>query len=391
MADTIPQLAVIADDLTGACDTGVQFSRDGVTTYVCWDLESDQSGRSDILAVSTDSRRDDVAEARQKVAHICQQFSCMGIEYFYKKVDSTMRGNLGAEVDAVLETTSASIALVAPAFPEMGRKVQQGQLLKGEPPEATGLFLPKLLQQQSQSAIQHLDRDELIAGPEQLATRIQQHAHGQRSVFAIDATSASDLDVVAGACKILMPDALPVGSAGLAAALARHIELRPNGSTPAADRTESPVLVPSLVVTIAGSSNPVTERQVQTLLDSGDARQLDLDHRAASQSAQLCEFGRNILIRMRWSGQEELRHLQAVLEVVARQTCCMLIFTGGDTARMVCQLTGAHGILLEREVMTGLPGGIIMGGLLADWPVATKAGGFGTDDALRMVASHFAH
>src|SRR3954453_17337375 len=105
--------AVIADDLTGACDSAVQFANAGLRTIVSLDGEGD----ADVVAYSTDSRDKP-----------CAMPPVVGRPVIFKKIDSTLRGNTRAEILAALDTYGFDTAIVNPAFPEMGRVVENGWL-----------------------------------------------------------------------------------------------------------------------------------------------------------------------------------------------------------------------------------------------------------------------
>ena len=92
---------IIADDLTGACDTGVQFVIRGFSATVWLDPEDIDDAPVDVIVVTTNSRGDSPDTARQKVRHACQRLTQRQTTVLYKKIDSTMRGNVGAEVEAV--------------------------------------------------------------------------------------------------------------------------------------------------------------------------------------------------------------------------------------------------------------------------------------------------
>lgn len=99
----ITQLAVIADDFTGANDTGVQFSKKGLKTVVISSLNNLPTidGSFDVIVVDTDSRFDSKERAYKKVFSTVQALKDMRVNYIYKKLDSTLRGNIGSEIEAM--------------------------------------------------------------------------------------------------------------------------------------------------------------------------------------------------------------------------------------------------------------------------------------------------
>jgi uncharacterized protein YgbK (DUF1537 family) len=66
-----------------------------------------------------------------------------------------------------------------------------------------------------------------------------------------------------------------------------------------------------------------------------------------------------------------------------------LLLSGGDTASMVCRALGVDSIRLVDEVSTGIPFGLLRGGLLDGRTVVTKSGAFGNEDTLVLVADFF--
>src|SRR5689334_13376282 len=109
---------MIADDLTGACDTGVMFARHGWRTLVLPAFPA-SSTDADLLVLSTDSRADTPDVAAEKTWNGCRFLREQGIRLLYKKIDSVLRGNIGAEVEAVMEQGAHPFAVITPAFPAM--------------------------------------------------------------------------------------------------------------------------------------------------------------------------------------------------------------------------------------------------------------------------------
>lgn len=133
------RLLVIADDFTGSIDTGVQLAKLGIATTVLT-FEDGQpwsglGGCSEAaVVVDTESRHISSDEAFRRVFHIARAGKQAGFDSVYKKTDSTLRGNIGAELAAVIVATGASRMIFVPAFPAMGRTTQDGvQYVNGVP------------------------------------------------------------------------------------------------------------------------------------------------------------------------------------------------------------------------------------------------------------------
>lgn len=125
------QCLVIADDLTGANDTGVQFLSENESVVVIVDSASANTvnTRSDspTVVVNTNTRFLSAEEAFTEVQNSVRKYSVLKPAEIFKKIDSTLRGNIGAEIDAVMKVSGYRIACVAPAAPRNGRTIINGQ------------------------------------------------------------------------------------------------------------------------------------------------------------------------------------------------------------------------------------------------------------------------
>ena len=92
---------VIADDLTGANDTGVQFTKKGYSTIVS--VLDEQStiiipDNLDVFVMDTETRELESKTARKILKSILEKININNKDVVYKKVDSTLRGNMGDEI-----------------------------------------------------------------------------------------------------------------------------------------------------------------------------------------------------------------------------------------------------------------------------------------------------
>src|SRR5262249_61409631 len=110
-------LTIVADDLTGACDTGALFAARGPVPVTVW---PDPPLRAPVSVVDTESRGLDPADAACRVAGVARN---LARTRFFQKIDSTLRGPIGAEPGALLRTSSTPRALVCPAVPSPHRRV----------------------------------------------------------------------------------------------------------------------------------------------------------------------------------------------------------------------------------------------------------------------------
>src|SRR5215212_10845330 len=131
------RVAIIADDLTGAADTGVQLARAGYRTAVAFrDAPMPPAEDLDAVALDTDSRAMPAGFAAKRVLEAGRAVRRARI--VYKKLDSTLRGPIAAELAAALGASGRGRAVVAPAFPSANRTTVDGvQLVRGVPVHET--------------------------------------------------------------------------------------------------------------------------------------------------------------------------------------------------------------------------------------------------------------
>ena len=118
------RVLVVADDLTGACDAAVHFARHGLGTAVTL---AGAPFEGAVEAVSTDSRDVDEAESRRRLEQVAaRRKGHAGL--VFKKIDSTLRGLVGAELALARDVFELPAVVVTPAYPELGRTVRDGRL-----------------------------------------------------------------------------------------------------------------------------------------------------------------------------------------------------------------------------------------------------------------------
>ena len=129
-----PRCLLIADDLTGGADTGAQFAERGLSTLLIplkegHTIDFSQYRERDVLVINTDSRGLTPDEAGSLVSSLLRNYDKGLFPLIYKKIDSTLRGNIGYETDAILRETNISMGFMTPSFPEQERTVVNGILM----------------------------------------------------------------------------------------------------------------------------------------------------------------------------------------------------------------------------------------------------------------------
>jgi len=378
------RLGMIADDLTGACDTGAQFAARGFCTVVLLGPENRADEEADLLVITTNSRDEPPHTAREKVARACSRLTREGATVFYKKIDSTLRGHIGIETEAILAACGHPFAVIAPAFPAMGRTLAGGNLRVHSVGRLADAHLPSLLGRQVGDGVGTVDYGLVRLGQVALHAEMARfYANGHRYVVA-DAITEQDLQVIARAALTFTPRPLLVGSGGLAAPLAEilaHAKTQRREVSPlvSADDTD---YNPQSVVLFIGSRHPITAAQVERLMAGGQAEIVPLDERTVEAACEAASAGKHLVVPIRWKGRREERVLRELLSLLEEIPWGGLVLSGGDTAALLCSLLGAQAIRLEGEIRTGIPWGRLIGERAQGRAVCTKAGGFGAEDAL---------
>lgn len=408
-----PSRIVIADDLTGAADAGVQFAMAGLRVRL--ELGDPRpllrDVVSDVLAYTTNTRAMPPPEAYLRTRNAAL---AAGDRPIYKKIDSTLRGNLGAEIDAVLDVTSSTAALVCPAVPQQRRTVVDGHLLVDRTPVSRTSFaedpaapvreshIPTLFARQSDRCVGSVPLSTVSSGPPAVLARLRDLLADGATIIVADAARDADLDCLAAAAAHIALPLLLCGSSGLAAALAS-----PQHALPA----RRPVVTPR-VVAVIGSINPVSIAQAEVLSREAQWPLLRMDGPAAFagggawrgwlQTARTGFEDTAAVVIVAPADAIDNAHgapLSDIAAVLADRLAEVAeiamssihpgtaIVTGGDTAAAVLRRLGAQAVDLAGELEPGIPFGRVRGGSQDDLQIATKAGGFGDVGVLWRTAS----
>lgn len=435
---SMSKIGIIADDLTGAGDSGIQFAEKGLETTIIFDIKNiDQNITADeVTVINTDSRGLTLEQAYQKANKAASFLKRSGIVHLYKKIDSTLRGNLGAEIQAVSDVYQPDFVIVAPAFPEMGRTTVNGrQHLHGQPIEETEVSkdpktpilesnIADLLQQQTQNvAVENLSAAQLGSNLDQWKDKLTECRHNGTKWLVFDAEKDGDLKQITDQLVKTNYRFVWVGSAGLAKFLPEALGL--NTQTPQRSfyQNDEPVLV------VTGSTSDTTKRQVRKLTAGPDIYGIEVNpllifdnemekkrQKIAEQAAQHLQNGEDIVLYSGSSAEQKAQvfkvgkqrgytaseisnkisaQLGSIVEkITGIHPIRNLILTGGDTAMDVCHNLGFAGMKLVKEIEPGIPLGQFIEEPSIN--VVTKAGGFGSESSLvnavqclkRKVVSH---
>ena len=403
-------LAILADDLTGACDSAVPFARRGLATRVLLAPRPVAVGAADsvdVVAVDADTRQLSRRLAVSRTTVAARALRTTETTRLFKKVDSTLRGHVGPEILACLRAWELPLALLCPAFPATGRWVQGGEIfVDGRGSLGQVAALAGLPQDRRTGQI---DLATLRVGVDAVEAALRRLSDAGARVVVADADTPGHLTMLVEATTRFTQPVLLAGAGGLAAALAEQMaRSRPTGGDNAiSSATPAEEGPPWLVV--AGSQTEVTHHQVVELARAGaEIVELDIDELLARRSvAENAGWHATVLLRQGVTPVLRLlvppladgapsrgpRLDERAARALARacHTAAVeaepsgLFLTGGSTARACLLALGVSGLRLEREPLPGIAAGVAIGGAWDGRPVITKAGGFGAPDAIRRL------
>jgi len=249
------RLAIIADDLTGALDTGIKFSKKGIGTQIITDYRfnpSEIDSSKEILVIDTETRHLGVNDAYARVYRVIKVCKDIGITYFYKKTDSALRGHIGSELAALYDVIGKPISFV-PALPSENRTTKGGIHYIDSLPVAKSIFSKDPLNPVRNSEIGKLIHEETrltVSNDTQLGT--MPDPPGQIVVY--DASSCKDMETIAENLKGTGRLEISAGCSGFAEILAEVLPFhRQEESSPPQTRK---------MIVLCGSINNVARKQV---------------------------------------------------------------------------------------------------------------------------------
>lgn len=412
-------LLIIADDFTGALDTGVQFARSGAVTRVVTDNYYDYSQLDEsvqVLVVDAETRHMTEQEAYETVYHLTKKAIRSGITYIYKKTDSALRGNVGSELTALLDASGRSMLSFVPAFPKMGRTTKEGiHYIEGIPVEKSVFgkdpyepvkysYIPDLIHEQSSVAVRVMEY-----------TDRNNEADKSKEIRVWDTSEDYELEKIGK--QLYESDGLRImaGCAGFAAVLPKLLNLE-------GKNMPIPEFMPGFLV-VCGSVNPITVGQLEYARGNGFTRINMTPEQKLDKDYWKTKEGKSFLARIETQikynpycildsndegegnatkqyakaygiGEEEIRTWIAwslgymVKTLMDKGVNTTMMFTGGDTLlgcmkqlgvcvmEPICEV--APGIVLSKFKRNG-----------GSYQVISKSGGFGGEQLLVELAKQY--
>ncbi len=414
---------IIADDLTGACDTGIKLAARGHEVEVVLDArflpEKPLHGGGISYTINTNTRSAETDEAYRTVYRVTSAMNAMQPCLLYKKIDSVLRGNLVVEIDAVLDAAGLETALIAPALPQSGRVVRNGVLYVDTPSAkpfsqdvAAALFGTAPRQDCA-----HISLQEVQAGSESLREKISRVQKQRYRYCIVDAQTREELSCIARALEAL-EGILPVGSAGLAEQMFATMP------TDAAERgvTCRSMEKDTLGLLVVASKHPLAIAQLGRLRERKDTAFFTFSTQALKRETPeqiATRLARHILAhyeaqnatrvyvitteenmlgicegRSGFSGEDlsddgiVTAATQAAAVAVRKLPFTAVIASGGDTASgFLSHFSQSHVQLLEEPLPGAVAAKMTTAGEAARL-LLTKSGGFGETDVLNKLTDY---
>lgn len=409
------KLGVIADDLTGANDTGVQYAKQGLETVVLMDAKNlkEIGAKADVVVINTESRLDDDKTAYLKVKKAAKILKEMKINAVYKKIDSTLRGNIGVELDAIMDEWKINVAILVPAFPRNKRVTIGGyQLVNQVPLSMTETsrdpltpvkesYVPALLKAQTKRNVVHIPLSKVM---DEVALEIELKKAGEEgdAIIVLDAATQNDLKRIAKIITITGFEKLTSGPAGLAEEMPKALGLISGKPAILICGSISEVTLKQIRRAEEMIKDPAIKMDVNKILRNEKRRDEEIWRIIKEVKANIAEEKDSIVTSAvsKESVEEDIRigkklgntnaeisekiasALGKIAYITAEEEIAGIILTGGAIATAVLKTMGAIGVKVLNEIMPGIPIGRIIGSKFNSLKIITKAGAFGDQDAL---------
>lgn len=425
------RVGVIADDVTGSNDIGSMFVKNSYRVFVLsldprsGDFPDYVPGDADVIILNTNSRLDAPEVAYRKVFAAAGNLQAHGCRQFYKKTCSAFRGNIGVEMDAMLDALAAQFAVMVVGFPKNGRTTVDGiHYVHGKRLEESQFRydpihpmrqsdLVAILQAQTQRKVGRVGHAVIAQGADALRSALD----GLRETHGYAILDVTDQEALRTIAQAVRAEPLLAGSSALGE------ELPPVWGL--STLPERPLQLPKRagvgLLVVCGSLMPQSAAQIEVLRGQGapvwmlnttllfDSAQAEVHLQALAdavtqsmmleqdvvlhtpQDAQVIEQTRRLGQAQGLDGTQAARVVsRAVAECTARilrQTGQnRMVVAGGETSDAICERLGVSGMQVWREIAPGLPSCLT----LTDpaYLLVLKSGSFGRAEFFAQALEH---
>lgn len=447
------KLLILADDFTGAMDTGVQLSKAHIQTLVFSKLPDMEEKKNlppcQVLVLHTNLRHETPSRAYQVISDLLSAYYEPGLSV-YMKTDSALRGNISATLAAAVDTLQMPLHFI-PAFPDAGRTTKNGIVYIGETLLEDSVFRNDPRSPMTESDLLKIATKDyplscrLVSSPSSGFTTLREEfsatSKGEDStsgsdacenassgklspqLYLYDASTNEDLASIGAFLKKHNALTLTAGCAGFAAQFPEHLDF----SREAAYTPDSP----GPLLFLSGSANAITFKQLEKALEMGypllpmkafleasikeEPSRKELEDRLAEDAITLLREGKSVILAtaqnaaslldfpalIAFAGSEEAIHaaisdcscrlVRRILESV--NISCLTVF-GGDTVAGILEELGCTYVYAKGEIDTGVPLCLLSYKLGSEEPektlhLITKSGGLGCETIVKSIDKYF--
>ena len=416
-------IGIVADDLTEANEAALQFHLRGANSQILLDFEQGSPKNvknTQVWAVSTATRNKEPEFAKEEVKKATQHFlDNLSLDYFFKKISSTLNGNIGVETLAMLETLDWDAAIIIPAYPSENKITVGGyQLIKGQPIERTEYardvmnqlheshvptMLKKQLGAENAELIGTLELQTIMKGAGPILQKVHELVKAGKKLIVADSVSITDIEQVVLACKKSNLRFLPVGTSATAQVLG-NVWLPPleNQFT-----VKSIPQLPKLILSGTGTQTTITQLEVLDKSEDYDNTYfIDLDMNTVLGGVRedfveriVNNLGENNIknfdgfsddsLNADMTKPKLLEHVSAFLgeltNIVTGKKDVILITLGGETSFKCCQAINSNQLQIMDEIA---PLVALTLDHKAQW-IVSKSGHIGSSNALIEILKYF--
>jgi len=377
------KLAIMADDFTGANDIGVSFIKYGLNVVT---LIENTKVNCDVKIISSESRNEEKDIAYSKVKKLFCELKESGFDKFYKKIDSTLRGNIKEEIDAILEETDEIIAVVV-GFPKMQREIINGRHYLENKPLLDSEFANDPAKPVIEDDLNKILSNSELITLEEIRGDLQKRLGKIKSRLLIfDSETEDDLKEIANKLVKLNLDNIIVGSAGIMQYLPEEWGIKKDK-----------------ILVVSGSCSNKNIEQLENFIKKYgldlDIFNLDVFGRNEKILKKIGKSEKNILIRtlakreemniiLKKSEENGIEQKKATklisdyvgditTKVIKMKNIRKMILSGGEITYKIMERLNLKGLKIEEEIETGIPR---TSSLDLEYSIITKPGGFGGNE-----------
>lgn len=425
------KLLILADDFTGAMDTGVQLSKAQIKTLVFSKLPDPDEKRAippcEVLVLHTNLRHETPQRAYQVISELLAAYYEPGL-FVYLKTDSALRGNISATLAAAVHTLKVPLHFI-PAFPDAGRTMDNGIVYINGTLLEDSVFRKDPRSPMTDSNLYKIVTKDyplsclLLSAPSQGFHTLWEKGAASPQVYLYDGSTNEDLAAIASSLTKQNAMVLTAGCAGFAMQFPKHLDF--SREAPYTPNAPGPILF------LSGSANAITFQQLSKAEEMGYPLLLMKDYLEASVKGEpsrkaledilaekaiaLLKEGKNVILAtaqdaaslldfpalIAHTGSEEAIHeiisdcscrlVRRILE--AADISCLTVF-GGDTVAGILEELGAAYVSAKGEIDTGVPLCLLSYQMRPDAPekqlhLITKSGGLGCEDIVKSIDKYF--